>query len=177
LCTFSKEGVPVENMVEFLQRTERPKDVIDACRYDPAVGFAFANIHDTYDLCVHASCISLNAEQVQDFCLKVVNALGVSGRSQLTIPYATSQLLINVFDMLMGLVQKFINHGWFLHLAFMEDVKGRFDELHNTAIHALTQVGASELPCGKHLLPGDYKDPTRMLRRCASILVQPGPFS
>jgi hypothetical protein len=83
------------------------------------------------------------------------------------LPLDTSQHLVNVFDMLTNLLHMFFQPGWFLHLAFMEDVKGRFDELHDAAVVALEDAGAAELPGGKRLMRGDYKDPTRALRRCA----------
>ena len=67
--------------------------------------------------------------------------------------------------MLLTLVHSFAAPGWFMHLAFMEDIKGRFDELHNAAVGALSDAGVAELPHGKHLLPGDYKEPARPLRR------------
>jgi hypothetical protein len=88
-----------------------------------------------------------------------------TGRKQLNISYSASQRLVNVFDMLTNLLHMFAASGWFLHLAFMDDIKGRFDELHNMAVSALEDTNAAELPGGKHLLQGDYKDPARALRR------------
>lgn len=92
-------------------------------------------------------------------------SIAITGQKELKIPFTSSQQLINVFDMMLNLVQSFASPGWFLHLAFMEDIKGRFDELHDAALGALSDAGATELPHGKHLMPGDYKEPCRALRR------------
>jgi hypothetical protein len=77
---------------------------------------------------------------------------------------------MEAFKGIMALLKTFAQPGWFLHLAFMDNVKSHFDALHNEVVIALSEAGVSELPSGKHLLPGDYRDPTRTLRRCGDCV-------
>lgn len=212
LCSFTGDSVAVSDMVSFLQRTERPKDIVDACNADRSLGHVFATVYETHETCFRATSLAHTAEHLQDFCFKVLNALGHTGtlpsllpesssvchlelhperkragatctvngselaqlhavQTHVKIASSTSQGLLRAFNDTIALLNEFINQGWFLHLAFMEDVKGRFDALHNTVVRLLEAEGASGLPGGKHLLPGDYKDPTRALRRCDPSLL------
>jgi hypothetical protein len=65
------------------------------------------------------------------------------------------------------LFRQFSAPAWFLHIAFMDNVKARFDGAQDAAVNALIEGGAAELPCGRTLAHGDYKDPTRAPRRYA----------
>ena len=96
-----------------------------------------------------------------------------AGFKELKVPYETSRIVMGAFDGLIKLLRTFARQGWFLHLAFMNDVKGRFDALHNCIVDALVAAGAAEVPTGKRLLPGDYSDPTRALRRCVRAVSCP----
>jgi hypothetical protein len=123
------------------------------CRPEPAMSVPFARLphHPLQKVMLFnvADAICMNA-----------------GRRQIKIPYSCSSKVMEAFEGIMSLLRTFAQRGWFLHLAFMENVKGRFDALHNDVVIALSEVGISDLPSGKHLLPGDYRDPTRSLRRC-----------
>jgi hypothetical protein len=79
LCTFSGESVPIDAMASFLQRIERPKDLVDACRSDAAVSHALIAIFEAHETCPHAASIVHVAQHVQEFCVKVAQALGTAG--------------------------------------------------------------------------------------------------
>jgi hypothetical protein len=83
----------------------------------------------------------------------------------MTLPEETFTRIDDAFSRTCDLLRQFSAPGWFLHIAFMENVKARFDGAHDAAVAALTDADAAELPCGRMLNHGDYKDPTRAPRR------------
>jgi hypothetical protein len=52
-------------------------------------------------------------------------------------------------------------------MAFMENIKAKFDDVHNEIVQKLRDAHLASLPSGKTLTTGDYKDPARALRRYA----------
>jgi hypothetical protein len=53
-----------------------------------------------------------------------------AGQRKLVIPSEACQEIVHAFSHATELLHLFSQPGWFLHLAFMEDVKGRFDSVH-----------------------------------------------
>ena len=74
-----------EAMAAFLQRLERPQDLIEACRVDPAVGQAVLAVFETYNVAPGAVCIANTAQHVQEFCAKVAQALAMAGVHRLDV--------------------------------------------------------------------------------------------
>jgi hypothetical protein len=79
MCTFLNGRASVDSMVSFLEAAERPKDLVDACRLDPAVGRTVAIIFETYHTCHLPQCIKAVGEHLQSFCMRVMAAYSVAG--------------------------------------------------------------------------------------------------
>jgi hypothetical protein len=77
----------LEDVSAFLRPLDRCKDLIDACRYNPAVGSVFGAVYSVYHSSFAAQSIPANAAHFREFCMTVLAALGLAGaRAHLSDP-------------------------------------------------------------------------------------------
>lgn len=81
MCSFLNGRASVDSVVAFLESAERPKDLVDACQLDPAVGRTVAVIFETYHTCNMPQCITALGEHLQGFCMRVLSAYSVAGEA------------------------------------------------------------------------------------------------
>jgi hypothetical protein len=79
LASFLSYEVEVDDMIEFIKPLPRYKGLADLCEVQPIAGKTFARIFDAYHTVIAAVSIPELVQHFQEFCVNVLNALGVAG--------------------------------------------------------------------------------------------------
>lgn len=79
LASFLSYEVAVEDMVEFIKPLPRNKGLAELCRVQADAGKTFSRLFDAYHVATAAISIPEIVQHFQEFCVNVLNALGVAG--------------------------------------------------------------------------------------------------
>lgn len=79
LASYLSYEVAVEEMADFIKPLARSKGLAELCKVQPVAGKTFANIFDAYHVAAAAGSIPDLVQHFQEFCVNVLNALGVAG--------------------------------------------------------------------------------------------------